>query len=519
MHVPVRQRTNPTMTTTTATGAKPDMKLFWACFIALVATSFVFGVRANTIGQLQDSFNLTEGQKGNIQGAGMWPFALSIIVFSLIIDQIGYKTVACFAIVCHVVSLILTLRASGYQSFYWGTFLVAVANGTVEAFINPVVATLFSKNKAKWLNILHAGWPAGLALGALFTVVLPKDTTWQMKFGMCFIPVVIYALLILPRSFPINERVSAGVSYREMLREVGAVGFFIISALVVTAVFQMTNTQASVTVILVIAAILAALAGIYTGSLGNPLFLVVLITMGPLATTELGTDGWMPELLKIELPTLATWVFIYISTIMTILRFFAGPIVHKFSPIGLLVISATIAVIGLLFLSKSAGMMILVAATVYALGKTFLWSTTLGMVSEQFPRGGALTLNGVSAVGVLGLGIIGSPFIGWQQDLEVDAQLSKTQPAIHAKVMDEPKSSIFGKDPSLNQEKIKALAPDELKKLEEAQNLSKKGSFARIAQLPAFMLACYIGLFLYFKSRGGYKPIEISHEAEADPGF
>ncbi|MBL9131214.1 MAG: hypothetical protein JNG86_08450, partial [Verrucomicrobiaceae bacterium] len=84
---------------------KADMKLFWACFIALVATSFIFGVRANTIGELQDSFNLSEQQKGSINGAGMWPFAISIIFFSLVIDYIGYKTVALFAIACHTISL------------------------------------------------------------------------------------------------------------------------------------------------------------------------------------------------------------------------------------------------------------------------------------------------------------------------------------------------------------------------------------------------------------------------------
>jgi MFS transporter, DHA2 family, metal-tetracycline-proton antiporter len=109
-----------------------DMKLFWACFIALVATSFVFGVRANTIGELQNSFNLSESQKGQINGAGMWPFALSIIFFSLVIDKIGYKTVAIFAVVCHLVSLVLTLRASGFHDFYFSTLLVAIANGTVE---------------------------------------------------------------------------------------------------------------------------------------------------------------------------------------------------------------------------------------------------------------------------------------------------------------------------------------------------------------------------------------------------
>ncbi len=488
------------------------MKLFWACFIALVATSFIFGVRANIIGELQAKFNLSEAQKGNINGVGMWPFALSIIAFSLIIDRIGYKVAALIAIGCHVVSLILTVLATGYESLYWSTFLVAVANGTVEAFINPVVATAFSREKAKWLNILHAGWPAGLALGALFTVIL-KDMSWEWKFGACFVPVALYAALILPRKFPVNERVAAGVSYRDMLKEVGAVGFFVIGALVTAAVAQMAGKEASLPVILGVGAVVAVAAGAYTKSPGNWLFLLVLLTMGPLATTELGTDGWMPELLKFarpDMPLFATWVFIYISVIMTVLRFYAGPIVHRFSPIGLLVISAAVAIAGLLFLSQATGwQVVLIAATIYAFGKTFLWSTTLGMTSEQFPKGGALTLNGVSAVGVLGLGIIGSPFIGYQQDQEVDRQLRESQPALHAMVNGPEKTAIFGQSPSLDADKVKALPAEQAAELEKVQAVSKQATFSRIAVLPAFMLACYIVLFLWFRSRGGYKPVEI----------
>ena len=254
------------------------------------------------------------------------------------------------------------------------------------------------------------------------------------------------------------------------------------------------------------------MAGAYTKSPGNWLFLLVLLTMGPLATTELGTDGWMPELLKFarpDSPMFATWVFIYISVIMTVLRFYAGPIVHRFSPIGLLVISAAVAIGGLLFLSQAAGWMVLVAATVYALGKTFLWSTTLGMTSEQFPKGGALTLNGVSAVGVLGLGIIGSPFIGYHQDQEVDRQLRESQPALHAAVNGPEKTAIFGVSPSLDAEKVKALPKDEAAALEKVQATSKQATFASIAMLPAFMLVCYVVLLLWFRSRGGYKPVEI----------
>lgn len=496
------------------------MKLFWACFIALVATSFVFGVRANTIGELQSSFNLSESQKGAINGAGMWPFALSIIFFSLVIDKIGYKTVALFAVVCHLVSLGLTLRASGFHDFYFSTLLVALANGTVEAFINPVVATIFHREKSKWLNILHAGWPAGLALGALFCGLWPDaklffTQVWQFRFALCFIPVVIYGSLILARQFPVNERVAAGVSYRDMLKEVGGIGFFIIGALVYCAVIQMLGRPATLVGALVSGGVVGGAAGVYTGSLGNWLFLVVLLTIGPLATTELGTDGWMPDLLKLngpDFPNFATWVFVYVSVIMTVLRFYAGPVVHRFSPIGLLVISAAVAVVGLLLLSKSTSWAIVAASTVYAFGKTFLWSTTLGLTSEQFPKGGALTLNGVSAVGVLFLGVLGTPFMGHQQDQDMDRRLRAPEhAAIYERIKGPEKSGLFGATPTLDQEKIQALSELEAEQLERVQADSKRRVFARVAILPAFMLVCYLGMYFWFRSRGGYRPVEIGH--------
>ena len=38
-------------------------------------------------------------------------------------------------------------------------FIFAFANGTLEAVANPLVATLFPKNRTHYLNILHASWP------------------------------------------------------------------------------------------------------------------------------------------------------------------------------------------------------------------------------------------------------------------------------------------------------------------------------------------------------------------------
>jgi len=238
------------------------------------------------------------------------------------------------------------------------------------------------------------------------------------------------------------------------------------------------------------------------------MFLLILLTMPFLATTELGTDTWMPELLKPELKENAGLALAWSALLMTILRCYAGPIVHKFSPIGLLVISAAIAIAGLLLLgSVSGAALVIVAVTIYAIGKTFLWSTTLGMVSEQFPKGGAITLNGVSAVGVLGMGILGSVGMGYFQDVKVAADLKTA--GIYEKVAGPVKATFLGEAPSVDNDKLPALSATEKTKLEDIQAVHRKGSFIRQATLPAIMLVCYIVLLLWFRSRGGYKPVEI----------
>ena len=202
--------------------------LFWACFVALVATSFGFIVRTQVIGDWGMEFGLSETQKGEIFGVGLWPFAISIVVFSLVIDKIGYGTAMVFAFACHVLSAIITIFANGYWMRYWGTFILALGNGTVEAVINPVVATMFSRQKTKWLNILHAGWPGGMVLGGILALLMGPEISWKWKVALVLIPTAVYGIMLLGRKFPVHERVKAGVSFREMLGEAGAIGFLII---------------------------------------------------------------------------------------------------------------------------------------------------------------------------------------------------------------------------------------------------------------------------------------------------
>ena len=136
-----------------ASSPQGDRLLFAGCFLALIATAFGFIVRAMLIDTWGVEFGLTQTQKGEIFGVGLWPFAISIILFSLVIDRVGYGKAMVFAFLCHVVSAWLTITAKDYDDLWLGTFIVALGNGTVEAVINPAVATMFRQEKTKWLNL------------------------------------------------------------------------------------------------------------------------------------------------------------------------------------------------------------------------------------------------------------------------------------------------------------------------------------------------------------------------------
>jgi len=485
-------------------------RLFWTCFIALVATSFGFIIRTQIIGDLGLHFNLSETQKGEILGVGLWPFSLSIILFSLIIDKIGYGRALAFAFVCHVVSAIVTLLAKNYWMLYTGTFILALGNGTVEAAINPAVASLFSKDKTKWLNMLHAGWPGGMVLGGLFILLMGPSAAWQWKVGLILIPVALYGILLIWARFPVHERVKAGIPFKTMLQEVGVIGMLIVAAIVIAEIGRIFAWP--LTVKIVLTAVLVAGYGLYVRSWGQPMFIFLCLIMIPLATTELGTDSWITELVTPVMSQIglqAGWVLVYTAFIMMVLRFSAGPIVHRLSPLGLLAACSAIAAIGLVSLSKSAGIAIFIAATVYALGKSFFWPTMLGVVAERFPRGGALTMNAIAGIGMLSVGVIGAAFLGNIQDRQIDRDLLKTNPALHSQVASQPKASVFGKYNALDQNKEAALNSEDKKIIEDVKAISKKNALITVAVFPLIMLVCYIVLLLYFKSKGGYKPVEL----------
>jgi MFS family permease len=496
-------------------GAMAGQKwLFWTCFISLVATSFGFIVRTQIIGDWGTEFNLSETQKGEIFGVGLWPFALSIILFSLVIDRIGYGRALAFAWICHVASAVVTIFANGYWMLYIGTFILALGNGTVEAVINPVVATIFSKQKTKWLNILHAGWPGGLVLGGLLALIMGAETSWKMKVGLILIPVVIYGFMMLRCRFPVHERVKAGVPYKVMLQEAGIIGALIVVAIMIAEIGRIFAW--STTVQIIVAAVLIVVYGAYVRSLGRPMFIFLLLIMVPLATTELGTDSWITELVAPvmvkQLGMQAGWVLVWTAFVMMVLRFLAGPIVHRLSPLGLLALSSAIAAVGLVALSQAAGIVIFLAATLYALGKTFFWPTMLGVAAEQFPKGGALTINAIGGMGMLSVGVIGAVFLGQIQDKQIDHDLQDQNPALHARVISEEKTSVFGTYQSIDQQKYEALPAEDQAAVDSVQESSKKNALLTVAIFPTIMLVCYLILIFYFKARGGYKAVELAAE-------
>jgi MFS family permease len=499
-------------------------RLFTACIIALVAVAFGFVIRAFVLHDWGVLFNLTETQKGSIQGAGLYPQALSIVFFSLIIDRIGYGRTIAFAFIAHVLSAIITITATGFKGLYFGTFVFALAGGAIEAAINPITATLFSQTKTKHLNILHAGWPGGLVIGGLLVITVGTAggaDAWRWKIALLLIPTCIYGAMMLRAQFPVQERVAAGVSYADMLKEFGWAGCLILSIFATYAVDEILGVfdlHLPMIARLVIAGVPTAVFMLRVRSFGRPMFIFLMLVMILLATTELGTDSWIADLMKPVLKDFGAnagnWVLIYTSSIMFVLRFCAGPIAHRLSPLGLLATCAAIASTGLFWLAHAgaAPFMVFMAATCYGFGKTFFWPTTLGVVSEQFPRGGALTLNAIAGVGMISAGVLGNPLLGTIQDHFLDRTLAAQNSAIYEKVAEPPQTKFGLTYRPLDKAKIAALPAAEQDEVEQVRTANNQSTLAKVAVLPALMFLCYLALILYFRSRGGYRQVHLAEQ-------
>jgi MFS family permease len=191
---------------------------------------------------------------------------------------------------------------------------------------------------------------------------------------------------------------------------------------------------------------------------------------------------------------------------MMLLRFNAGPVIQRFGPLGLLALCSALAILGLYLLSfATAVVFIFVAATIYGVAKTFFWPTMLGVVAEQTPKGGALTLNAIAGIGMLSVGILGGPFIGFLQESSVTSAIETELPAVYEQVIQE-NDYLLGQYTALDATALAALPESVQAETNTIRERETQGALAKMSVFPAFMLVCYIGLILYFKGKGGYKP-------------
>ncbi|HWY85161.1 MAG TPA: MFS transporter [Gemmataceae bacterium] len=447
---------------------------------------------------------------------------------ALIADEVGYGRLMIFAFLMHLLSAALQLgtgeiyatfgREATYWSLYIAMFMFAIGNGTCEVVVNPLVATLYPNEKTHYLNILHAGWPGGLVAGGLVSYFMnggtigdfqpfPNKVPWIIQMSMFLVPVFVYGIMMLGQHFPKSEASQAGISYGTMLLE------FL-----------------------------------------SPILLLLLLIHALVGYVELGTDSWISKITGsiMEDPRKGLLLFVYTSGLMFALRFFAGPIVHAISPLGLLCISGIFGAVGLTLLSSAVGiMMCVIAATVYAIGKTFLWPTMLAVVSDRFPKGGAITIGAVGGVGMLSAGILGGPGIGFKQDYFATTELKQKAPSTYERYASPNENTFLGvfKVKGLDGAKVGVLEDDgqdlsravELatkvgtkdKAVEEQAKLATWWASAKeyaaadkepiteaslyggrmalkwTAAVPAAMAVLYLILLAYFKMIGGYKRVEI----------
>lgn len=333
-------------------------QLFTASCLSLLVTSLSFGIRAGILGDLGIRFQLSGSELATIAATAFWGFPLAIVIGGFVVDIIGMKRLLVMAFIFHLAGIILTITATGYWTLFISTLLIGIANGTVEAACNPLVAALFPDNKTTKLNHFHLWFPGGIVIGALIVFGLNKlGVGWQIEVAIMLIPTLIYGYLFSKLKFPVTERVAAGVSNAEMYKS------------------------------------------IFTG-----LFLFMILCMFGTAITELFTGQWIDVLLK----NVTDNPILLLATetgVMVVGRAFAGPVVKRFSPQGVLLISAVLASLGLYLLGHTTGNMIFVGALVFGMGVCYFWPTMLGYVAENMPKTGAVGMNLMGGAGMFAVSL------------------------------------------------------------------------------------------------------------------
>jgi MFS family permease len=527
-------------------------RLLWAGFLAILATGIGFAIRGGILATWAADFGFTGAQLGAIGGAGLTGFCFGVIIGGLVVDKIGYGKLIIAAFVLHLLSAFVTFaatkgqaQATAYMFLYLGTFIFSLANGTLEAVANPLVSTLFPKNRTHYLNILHASWPAGLVIGGLIGWILGEgmQVSWKIQLGLFLIPTVLYGFAFFGQPFPKSEASAKGLSVGEMLKDVGILGALVACVLLglffkdqlggILAFFTESAFFASPTwgyLCWGVALVLLAIVGVKTNfSIGSVLLFVLFLTHALVGAVELGTDGWIQNITgNILTPAQGKILFVFTSLLMFSLRFCADWIERtlKLSPIGLLFVCAMLAMIGLRMVSgigTFAGAM--VALAVYAIGKTFFWPTMLAVVGDRFPRTGAVAMSMMGGIGMMSAGLLGGPGLGYAKDRFTAEHLIATNPAVYEQYKAPTPSrflfleEVHGLDGTkLSEAQTAASKTPEQRTVADASIQGDRETLKADSYIPAAMAAVYLLLFLYFKTIGGYKTVHIDAGTPARAG-
>ena len=509
-------------------------KLMWASFLTLVASGVGFATRASAGVVWEAEFGISGGDFGKIMGAGFLGFGMMIFFGGILVEKFGYKKLLMLAFLLHLTSAVMLLLAPGmfegwqksspesatsnvFELLWWSVFLFSICQGLYEAVINPMIAQIYPENQTHYLNILHSGWPAGIIIGGLFSACFIGKDAWVSTIEWQF-ALSTFALFVL--------------AY-------GILGF--------TEKFPPTVSEKS-----------AGDVGKAFSCFASWPFLLLIAMHGCIGYMELGIDSWVSKLMQNLLPN-AIIILVYTSFLMFFLRFFAGPIVHRINPIGLLLASSVIACGGLLWLGSEieSVAMIFVAATFYSFGKAFLWPTMLGVAGERYPQSGAVAMGALGAAGCLTVGLLGNPMIGAQQGEALSANLElrsektysryvdtgkntkqsflyisydqinpqKLSGANGVKLTDDGKIDTTAKGvvvtdgqvtalPSITDAKLIAEADKKIllenaeadvKNVQDAYLYSGRRALTLTAYVPGIMTAGFLILVMYFSSIGGYK--------------
>lgn len=512
-------------------------RLLWAGFMAILAAGVGFALRGGIFGAWAAEYKFSATQLGAIGGAGFSGFCFGIIIGGVLVDKVGYGKIVALALLGHILSAFVTFGASSpdnaYNFLFAGMFIFAYANGTLEAVANPLVATVFPNNRTHYLNILHASWPLGMVVGAAASYVLGTTLSlgWKAQLSFYLVPTIAYAVMFMGQNFPKSEAAAKGASFAEMFKDVGILGAIVASALIALflgGTLQLFGVPAQAAEITgyVVGGALVILVGLLTKfSIGSLMLFVLFAAHALVGAVELGTDGWIEAITgNLFTPTQGKILFIWTSAIMFGLRFCAHFIETrlKLSPIGLLLVSALLAVAGLQLASGMKTFPIALAALgVYALGKTFFWPTMLAVVGDRFPRSGAVAMSIMGGIGMLSAGLLGGPGLGYAKDRFTAENLKTTDAAVYEANKADKESSflIFAKVTPVAGDKLEAAkkagkdGTPEQQKIVAANQAGDRATLKADSFIPLTMAAIYLGLLLYFKGIGGYKAVKIEEQA------